>query len=645
MGETKRSSGAFIHARTLKAGLIRKLMPIISASLIILLFACTAISMLTTQNTARTILSYAAEQTNERLSQAIESISALNDAVADCACCSSDAEHLESIAEEISKSNEYILNINILDHNGRSMFTGEELSKQEAYLKVRSNNKRYISDVDYDDRTGCYMFYIAIPVISNGTYIGVIETKVDSKLLKDCVLEAVPGNSGSVFVLDSQGVCIAAENEMLMFNRVSVEQLASYDLNFSSMTRLMNTIAEQGEGFTSFKKQSGKYYAAFNTIAGTQSWRLVATQSVMEYSSGTYICFGVSLGLCAIIWMAIFLRLRALGADAGAKVRLGAQRLKLISSGELENVEAITCECEEIQELYSAQQALASNLRLIIDETVGMLDQMTGGDTGFAQSSAFEGDYGRVKQALERNISAINLIIARISRAAEEVARGSAQMAAGAVGLSIGASQQASAVSQLFTNVADMARGVENISKTDINAAELEGLYAMLADPTSKRSKMELMIAAMSNIAQTSEEIRKIASMIESIVSETGILAFNASVEAARAGSAGRGFSVIASEVRQLADRSKESLELIKVQMSRIFEAITVGKEMVDETVGAVDNMRQNVDQVKESLSQISSVIDDTAATSQETAAACEQLSAQAALLRDLVSQFSDKEN
>ncbi len=643
--KVKRSKGAFIQMRTLKMGLIRRLMPIVSASLLVLIAVCTGVCMSSTREIARTMLSYAAKRTNEAITMSIQSITAVSDVIADSACYSSDVEHLKNLANEICKSDEYILNINFLNHNGRSMFTGEDLSKQEAYLKVRSNNKRFISDVDYDDRTGCYMFYIAIPVISNGTYIGVIETKVDSKLLKDCIIEAIPGNSGNAFVVDGQGVCIATENEMLMFNRVSVEQLSSYDLSFSSMTRLMNTMAEQNEGFTTFEKPSGGYYAAFSTIAGTQSWRLAVTQSVMEYSSGVYLCFGVCFGLCAIIWIAIFLRLCALARGTSAQIKLGAERIKLILAGDLEKVEAITCECEELQELYSAQEALSGNMRLIIDETVSMLDQMAGGDIDTAGDVPFNGDYGRIKQALDTNISAINLIVARISRAAEEVARGSAQMAAGAVGLSIGASQQASAVSQLFTNVADMARGVENISKTDTSAAELEGLYTMLSDPTSKRSKMELMIAAMSNIAETSEEIRKIASMIEGIVSETGILAFNASVEAARAGSAGRGFSVIASEVRQLADRSKESLEIIKVQMNRIFEAIAVGKEMVDETVGAVDNMRQNVDQVKESLSQISSVIDNTAATSQETAAACEQLSAQAALLRDVVSQFNYKEN
>lgn len=631
--------------RTLRLGLVRKVMPLISATLIMLTLLSAATSMYVMQDMARTSLTHAAREAQVRVSEAVDAVTSITSAMAECYAYSSDKESFSSIADAVAKDNQYILAVNVLDYNGKSLFTGEDLSKQEAYLKVRSNNKCFISDVAYDDRIGSHMFYVALPIIGGDKFIGVVETKVDAKLLKDYTADIIDGNTGSVFIVDGQGTCIAAENEMLMFNRINVETLPSYDLDFTSMTKLLNKMGADESGFTIYSRPSGSYYAAYTSIPGVLSWRLAATQNLMDFSGNVYTGFFIILGISIAAWFIIITRLGALGNRLSDSIKQSTERVKLISAGDFEHIEMESSDSDEISELLKAEYDLSEKLQRLIIETVKALDHMTSNDAKADLGDGFEGEYSRIKQALDKNIEAINLIIARISRAAEEVARGSAQMAAGAVGLSIGASQQASAVSQLFTNVADMARGVENISKTDVSFAANENLYSMLADPASERSKMELLISAMSNIAQTSEEIRKIATMIEGIVSETGILAFNASVEAARAGSAGRGFSVIASEVRQLADRSKESLESIKAQMNRIFEAIAVGKEMVDETVSAVDNMRQNVEQVRESLSQISNVIDNTAATSQETAAACEELSAQSALLRDLVSQFDYKGN
>src|SRR5574344_91171 len=113
--KVKRSKGAFIQMRTLKMGLIRRLMPIVSASLLVLIAVCTGVCMSSTREIARTMLSYAAKRTNEAITMSIQSITAVSDVIADSACYSSDVEHLKNLANEICKSDEYILNINFLN--------------------------------------------------------------------------------------------------------------------------------------------------------------------------------------------------------------------------------------------------------------------------------------------------------------------------------------------------------------------------------------------------------------------------------------------------------------------------------------------------------------------------------------------------
>ena len=118
------------------------------------------------------------------------------------------------------------------------------------------------------------------------------------------------------------------------------------------------------------------------------------------------------------------------------------------------------------------------------------------------------------------------------------------------------------------------------------------------------------------------------------------MLALNASVEATHAGDAGRGFSVIAAEVRSLADKSREAAKSADSKIDSIVRAVSRGSQTVDVTVSMIGEMTLAMDQVKAALEQISNIVENIAATAEETAAGSEELSAQADLLRSLVSEF-----
>ena len=223
-----------------------------------------------------------------------------------------------------------------------------------------------------------------------------------------------------------------------------------------------------------------------------------------------------------------------------------------------------------------------------------------------------------------------------------------------------GAYEQADSIEELTNSIAHIS---EDISKTSGNV-QLAVDYANQASSgaVGGNEQMKKMLFAMNDIKKASDQIGKIIKSIEGIAFQTNILSLNAAVEAARAGSAGKGFSVVAEEVRNLSARSAEAAEQSSLLINNAIVAVDEGYKIADYTANAMKDVEVRVEQVKKALleieqstsfqseeikhitsglDRISGVVNTNSATSEENAASSEEFSGQVALLYEEIAQFN----
>lgn len=259
---------------------------------------------------------------------------------------------------------------------------------------------------------------------------------------------------------------------------------------------------------------------------------------------------------------------------------------------------------DEIGVLSNSLSHTLSSFNNVIQDVSAALERMTQGDMTYSLAGTYQGDFLPIRDALNEILVSLNRMLAQIDQTTMIVAERSLSVLSEARELSQSIRQEVDQFAQLEGITKDMSVQIERDAQRSQQTSELAAQVKRQA--AEGRDKMQLMLGSMEEIHRSSAQIQKTVDSMDTISQQTTILALNASIEAARAGTHGKGFSIVAEEIRTLAEKSIEAADEARLLAKSSVDNVMRGKQNAADTSVVLEHIIDAVESIVPLIGQIS---------------------------------------
>ncbi|WP_378954009.1 methyl-accepting chemotaxis protein [Pelosinus sp. sgz500959] len=479
---------------------------------------------------------------------------------------------------------------------------------REYFKKVQSSRQSYVSEILVSRSTGKLSAIIAVPVMDNGELKGIITgtyllEKVSS-LVKDVKLK----ESGYGFLIDGKGMIIADGKRPEIISKINLTekkinpevQLPIQELDDSLMALYKTSVESKQQISGTYSFIDGiKQVAVFTPVhlAGGQNWTLIVAapenEAIREVTNLTWKLLLMSIGCIAFALMIVMY----FSGKFSRPIILMRDRALQVAGGELRIEKIITHSQDELGELANSFNTMTEYLRDLVEQVqveshhVKIASEEL---TASSEQSAFSGN--QVAGSLTELACSSQEQRREIAEVAEAI------------------KQMAITLQQISVNVAEVTAAANHTVK--LTESGQEGADCAVSQISSIGKGTKEVGHAINELENSSQKISEIVNLISGIAGQTNLLALNAAIEAARAGEQGKGFAVVADEVRKLAEQSQQAAReiaaLIKnntAGISKAVQAMDQGSKDVEKGIILVSAVGDDFKNISQAIYQLSNQV------------------------------------
>lgn len=510
--------------------------------------------------------------------------------------------------------------------------------------------------------TGSMILSMYYPIFENERCVGYVGAGVYASHLMDSLLnleiKGLP-NSEYIFLNAETGVYLYHPDEELLNTETT-------DNGFLKIISRIQKNQSTEVGTYSYTDENGEKQLAVYKYLKDRGWVFMVRASNAEvYKSVTQVRILVG-ALCAMVAAAVILVSVFILRRVGKELMVMENAIEYLGDLDLQadrDLEPFYGRSDELGLIAQTIHHVCACLRKTIDDVGRILGEMAKGN--FAVDVAknedyYIGDFKTLAESLKTIQANLTHLLRDISQIADQVDTSADQVSTEAQTLSQGTLEQTASITGLVSNITTITSQVQISAVRCGDASELVDKatgYAASAD-----EKMKQLTETTENIDKSSAQIGGILKTIEDIAFQTNILSLNASIEAARAGDAGKGFSVVAEEVRNLAERSAESAQGTGILINRSLQDIKTGtastsdavsamlvitdciqsiKKLMDEIASASVQQSEMITSIERGIKEISETVQTNSYAAEKSAEVSKELSDQARTLNGLLRQFN----